>query len=111
MIVFIKFITAFLQRNKLRSYLVGMEIRYQTLRLLYELVKDAPQPTQYQCLPRQLILLSEFDWATIYSHLQSLAEENLVLITQADNVQFSITQEGIDRVAKLALPIPRQNFA
>jgi hypothetical protein len=72
-----------------------METRYQTLRTLATLVKDAPQPIQYQCLPRQLILLSPFDWATIYSHLLDLEIEGLVRIGKADNIQFSITEEGI----------------
>lgn len=72
-----------------------MEIRYHTLRHLALLVKEAPQPTQYQCLPRQLILLSSFDWATIYEHLEELEAEGLVEIVQADNLQFSITRRGI----------------
>jgi len=74
-----------------------MENQYQTLQQLSELVVNAPQPTQYQCLPRQLILVSGFDWATIYSHLMLLEEEGLVRIVQADNIQFSITQKGIEK--------------
>lgn len=80
-------------------YLAGMENRYQTLQTLAAIVQEAPQPTLYQCLPRQLILLSSFDWATIYDHLLSLEKEGLVQIVQADNVQFSITQKGIDKMA------------
>ncbi len=76
-----------------------MESRFHTLRLLATLVSDAPQPTQYQCLPRQLILLSSYDWATIYSHLLELEKEKFVQIVQADNIQFSITQDGIKRAA------------
>jgi predicted transcriptional regulator len=77
-----------------------MESRFETLRLLATLVSEAPQPTQYQCLPRQLILLSSFDWATIYSHLLELEKEGLVQIGQADNIQFSITQGGIEKAAR-----------
>ena len=78
-----------------------MENRFQTLQLLRLLVKDTPQPTNYQCLPRQLILLSSFDWATIYTHLLELEKEELVQIVQADNIQFSITQKGIERIVSL----------
>ena len=78
-----------------------MEDRYQTLQQLSELVAQTPQPTQYQCLPRQLILLSTFDWAMIYEHLISLQDEGMVKIIQADNLQFSITQKGIDKVLSL----------
>lgn len=76
-----------------------MEIRYQTLQTLASIVKDTPQPTQYQCLPRQLILLSSYDWATIYAHLLALEKEGLVMLVQADNIQFSITQAGIEKAA------------
>lgn len=74
-----------------------MEIRYQTLQTLSSIVKDNPQPSQYQCLPRQLILLSPYDWATIYAHLLALEKEGLVKLVQADNIQFSITQAGIEK--------------
>ncbi|MBY0386513.1 hypothetical protein K2X05_15255 [bacterium] len=62
-------------------------------------MKEAPQPTQYQCLPRQLILLSPFDWATIFTHLEELEREGLVEIVQADNIQFSITRLGMEKAA------------
>ena len=78
-----------------------MENQYQTLQQLSELVANAPQPTQYQCLPRQLILVSGFDWAAIYSHLLLLEEEGLTKIVQADNIQFSITQKGIDKALQI----------
>ena len=78
-----------------------MDIRFETLRVLASLVIDAPQPTQYQCLPRQLILLSSYDWATIYTHLLELEKEELVKVVQADNIQFSITQKGIEKVVSL----------
>ncbi len=74
-----------------------MESRFETLRLLATLVSDAPQPTLYQCLPRQLILHSRYDWATIYSHLLELENEGFVQIVQADNIQFSITQNGVEK--------------
>jgi predicted transcriptional regulator len=79
-----------------------MDNRYQILVTLWSLVKEIPQPTQYQCQPRQLILLSAFDWATIYSHLLSLQNEGLVTIVQADTLQFSITQKGMDEAVSLA---------
>lgn len=83
-------------------YLSCMDNRYQILVTLWSLVKEIPQPTQYQCQPRQLILLSSFDWATIYSHLLSLQNEELVIIVQADTLQFSITQKGMDEAVSLA---------
>jgi hypothetical protein len=78
-----------------------MNNKYLVLQKLSDLVQEAPQPTQYQCIPRQLILLLPFDWTTIYEHLCVLETEGLVVLTQADNVQFSITQQGIDKVLSL----------
>ncbi len=83
------------------AYLTGMETRYQTLQTLYTLVKETPNPTQYQCLPRQLILFLHFDWATIYTHLRTLEGEGLVTISQADNIQFSITEAGMIKAGGL----------
>lgn len=80
-----------------------MDMKYQILQTLASLVKDTPHPTQYQCLPRQLILLSSFDWATIYSQLQLLEGEGLVQMVMADNIQFSITQAGIEKVNSFEL--------
>lgn len=79
-----------------------MDNQYQILATLWSLVKEIPQPTQYKCQPRQLILLSPFDWATIYSHLLSLQEEELVSIVQADTLQFSITEKGMAEAAAFA---------
>jgi hypothetical protein len=78
-----------------------MDNKYLVLQKLSELVQEAPQPTLYQCIPRQLILLLPFDWTTIYEHLAVLETEGLVVLTQADNVQFSITQEGINKAVSL----------
>lgn len=86
-----------MQLNTSRHYLGHMDIRFQTLQTLASVVQEMPQPTQYQCLPRQLILLSSFDWASIYSHLVALEKEGFVEIVQADNIQFSITESGIKK--------------
>ena len=92
-----------LQQISASLYLGYMENHFQTLHLLATIVSEAPQPTQYQCLPRQLILLSSFDWATIYSHLQLLETNGLVKISQADTIQFSITKSGMQKAASLVL--------
>jgi predicted transcriptional regulator len=92
-----------LQRKGTWIYLGCMENHYSTLNLLASIVNEIPQPTQYQCLPRQLILLSNFDWTTIFTHLQLLEKEGLVTISQADTIQFSITKEGICKAAALEM--------
>lgn len=78
------------------SYLGCMENRHKTLQILSTMVQEAPQPTQYQCIPRELILRSSFDWATLYSHLIDLQEDGLVLIIDADGIKFSVTRKGLE---------------
>lgn len=99
------------QRNAGCIYLGSMEIQFETLRLLASLVSEAPQPTQYQCLPRQMILLSNYDWTLIYAHLLELEKDGLVQIGKADNIQFSITEEGLRKAIEKELidSIPNKN--
>ncbi len=87
-------------------YLSSMDTKFRILVTLWTLVKEIPHPTQYQCLPRQLILQSSFDWATIYTELLSLQNEELVSIVQADTLQFSITQKGIQKAEWFASSTP-----
>ena len=94
-----------MQRKGTWTYLGCMENHYQTLRLLASIVSEIPQPTQYQCLPRQLILLSKFDWATIYTHLELLEKEGMVKISQADTILISITKMGLQKSTSLEMLI------
>ena len=78
-----------------QNYLRGMNNKYRVLQVLASMVQDAPQPTQYQCIPRELILRLPFDWAEIYSALVELEKEGLVKMFQVDGITFSITEEGM----------------
>lgn len=80
------------------DYLVYMDKRYVTLQTLAKIVRETPHPTQYLCTPREMILHSVFDWELINSHLSSLEKEELVVIVQADILQFYITQKGLDKI-------------
>ncbi len=83
------------------GYLGSMDNRYITLAILAQIVLEMTQPTQYACTTREMILHSTFDWELIHKHLQSLAEEGMVVISHADTLQFSITQAGLDKIAEL----------
>ena len=65
------------------------------------MVADVPQPTQYRCIPRELMLRMPFDWAQIYTCLTQLAAEEYVTLFQEDGVRYSITQAGVDKVCEL----------
>lgn len=83
------------------NYLRGMDKQTQVLLTLSSMVAEAPQPTQYQCIPRELILRLPFDWADIYTSLLNLEKEGYVQIFEADGVRYSITQKGIDKACEL----------
>ena len=85
-----------MQRRSGECYLGCMENRYKILQTLSAMVQEAPQPTQYQCIPREIILRSSLDWAEIYTSLVALQEEELVKIFDADGIRFSVTQRGLD---------------
>ncbi len=82
-------------------YLVEMENQYSTLQTLAQIAQEEPNPTHYLCTPREMILHATFDWDLIYKHLLSLQEEAMVIIAQADTLQFSITQKGLDKIQTL----------
>ena|ERR1700741_1670839 len=82
-----------------------MDKRYVTLQTLANIVRDTPHPNQYLCTPREMILHSVFDWELIHTHLSLLATEGLVMILQADTLQFLITEEGLDKINAMTEPV------
>lgn len=78
-----------------------MENKYEVLQTLSSMVADVPQPTQYRCMPRELMLRMPLDWSEIYTCLAELEKEDLVEIFQADGIRYSITQKGIDKVCDM----------
>jgi hypothetical protein len=84
-----------------------MEHQYLTLTTLAEAVKDLPNPTAYFCTPREMILRCTYDWATIFQHLRLLEEAKLVQLMDAENIQFAITLEGLQK-AKQCEELSRQ---
>ena len=81
-----------------------MDNQYYTLRTLSAIALENTNPVQYLCKPREMILHSTFDWELIHKHLLLLAESGLVSISQADTIQFSITQNGLDMIANNGEP-------
>ena len=75
-----------------------MQNQYTTLETLAMIVADTIHPAQYAVTTREMILHSNAGWEEIYSHLLSLAKEELVVISSGDRIQFSITEAGLERV-------------
>ena len=74
-----------------------MQNQYTTLETLATIVADTIHPTQYAVTTREMILHSNAGWEEIYSHLLSLAKEELVIISPGDRIQFCITDAGLER--------------
>lgn len=75
-----------------------MEDTYKTLKTIYDIVKEDPQPQTYKCRPREIILRQYQSWTTIEKHLKVLKDEGMVEIQQEDTIVISITKEGIEKV-------------
>jgi hypothetical protein len=74
-----------------------MQDHYKLLRTIYQIVKNDPQPEQYGCRPRDLILRQLQEWSLIQRQLQMLEEEELVTMEQQDTLIIRITSSGLEK--------------
>lgn len=70
--------------------------RYQTLRTIYELVKNDDQPMLSNVNPREIILRQQFGWDVIVTHLHELKQEGFVEILQLNIAQIYLTGKGLE---------------
>lgn len=82
-----------------------MEPHYRTLRTLYEIVKNDPEPLTYLCRPREIILRMLEDWSVIHEHLELLKEEELVTTKQLDTLVIAITANGIEKLKEVGIMV------
>lgn len=75
-----------------------MEAHYKTLQTIYNITIQDPQPTTYQCRPREIILRQFQDWTVIQQDLKLLEEEGLVTTNQKDTLIITITPDGIQKI-------------
>jgi hypothetical protein len=69
---------------------------YEVLQIIYRVVKEESDPLSYQVRPRELILRSMQDWDIIYSSLEILEKEGLIVTRQLDTLRILLTQQGLD---------------
>lgn len=74
-----------------------MQDHYKLLRTIYQIVKNDPQPEQYGCRPRDLILRQLQEWSVIQRQLQMLEEEELITMEQQDTLIIRITASGLEK--------------
>jgi predicted transcriptional regulator len=83
---------------------------YQTLSIIYNIVKSDPAPHTYLCTPHEIILRQTEDWKSIQKHLESLAAEQLIIIKQLDKIAISITAAGIAKAKALKNNFVNKDF-
>lgn len=80
-----------------------MEAHYKTLQTIYNISIQDPQPTSYQCRPREIILRQFQDWTIIQQDISLLEEEGMVITRQKDTLIITITAIGIDKICSDSL--------
>lgn len=75
-----------------------MENEFVTLKTIYDIVKNDPNPITYLCSAREIILRQLNDWDTIREHLKILEENEFVVVKHLDKIAISITRNGINQV-------------
>ena len=87
-----------------------MEPCYQTLSVIYEIVKSDPSPHTYLCTPHEIILRQSQDWQFIQKNLEILVNEKLITIKQLDKIAISINPAGIAKAKSLKNNFVSSNF-
>lgn len=73
-----------------------MELKYATLKTIYEIVKNESNPISYACFPNQIIIRQSQAWDNILLQLYALADEGLITIQQPGTT-ICITADGIKK--------------
>lgn len=81
-----------------------MAEKYQTLRMIYELVKDEQHPELQLVNTREIILRLQFGWDVIVGHLHELKDEGLLHIEQLNVAMISLTSKGLLHAAEYFSP-------
>ena len=75
-----------------------MQDHHHLLYTIYDIVKNDPQPEQYACRPRELILRRLQEWPVIQQQLTLLEDEGFVTTRQLDTLIINITAAGLEKV-------------
>lgn len=86
-----------------------MQDHHQLLLTIYEIVKNDPQPENYGCRPRELILRQLQEWSVIHQRLQLLQEEELIRMEQQDTLVIRITPSGLEKARQVIKKVKANN--
>ena len=72
-----------------------MEKKWQTLQVIYDLVKVDNYPTKSIIQTNMIIARLNFPWDEIVQHLNELEADGLLILTQLSTAVVSLTDKGI----------------
>ncbi len=75
-----------------------MQAHYHLLHTIYDIVKNDPQPENYGCRPRELILRQLQEWSVIQQQLELLEQEGMVVTEQQNTLIIRITGNGLQKI-------------
>lgn len=81
-----------------------MENKWQTLLVVYDLVKDDRHPCNSNVRTNEIISRLHFPWDEIVAHLTELAGDGYITMKQFSTAVVSITDKGLQFV-RTPLPI------
>jgi len=80
-----------------------MENKYQTLQVIYELVKNDGKPSMSNILPNEIISRQRLPWDQIVDHLHALTNEEYIVMKQSSPAVITITDKGFQHIVSLQL--------
>ena len=78
-----------------------MENKFQTLRVIYEMVKNNIKPSMRNILPNEIISRQHFPWDEIINHLNELHREEYIVMKKSSPAIVTITGKGFEFIAHL----------
>lgn len=77
-----------------------MQAHYHLLHTIYDIVKNDPQPENYGCRPRELILRQLQEWSVIQQQLELLEQEGMIVTEQQNTLIIRITGNGLQKIIR-----------
>ncbi len=78
-----------------------MDNKYQTLQIIFDLVKNDARPTKTVVYPNEIIVRQQFAWHDIVTHLNELKAAHLINILQHSPAVILITEAGVQYILSL----------
>jgi predicted transcriptional regulator len=86
-----------------------MEPKFDTLNIVYELIKEKTDPTQTVLTINELLLHQNRPWDELVLHLEELNKEGYIILHQLSVAVVSITNKGLE-LARIAEKVQNEQL-